>query len=45
MIAFEELGLHLAQDSYRRNPGAIPAPTEWGNVQRVQVKASANMVW
>lgn len=41
----ETLGLHLAQDFYWYNPGALPAPAEWVNVRRIRVKAAVNHVW
>jgi site-specific DNA-methyltransferase (cytosine-N4-specific) len=41
----EKTGLHLAQDLYWYNPGALPAPAEWVNVRRVRVKSAVNLVW
>jgi site-specific DNA-methyltransferase (cytosine-N4-specific) len=41
----EEVGFHLAQDCYWYNPGSIPAPAEWVNVQRIRLKGAVNHVW
>lgn len=41
----EKVGLHLAQDFYWYNPGALPAPAEWVNVRRIRVKCAVNQVW
>lgn len=41
----DKVGLHLAQDFYWYNPGALPAPAEWVNVRRIRTKCAVNLVW
>jgi DNA modification methylase len=41
----EEVGFHLAQESFWHNPAKVPAPAEWCNVRRIRVKDSVEYVW
>ncbi|MGF6525170.1 DNA-methyltransferase [Variovorax sp. PvP013] len=41
----EELGLHLAQETFWYNPAKMPAPAEWVTVRRIRVKDAVEYVW
>jgi site-specific DNA-methyltransferase (cytosine-N4-specific) len=41
----DEVGFHLAQDTYWYNPAALPAPAEWVTVRRIRIKGAVNQVW
>jgi site-specific DNA-methyltransferase (cytosine-N4-specific) len=41
----EEIGFHLAQETFWYNPAKMPVPAEWVTVRRIRVKDSVEYVW
>lgn len=41
----EDVGFHLAQDSFWYNPAKMPVPAEWVTIRRIRVKDSVEYVW
>lgn len=41
----EEIGFHLAQESFWYNPAKMPVPAEWVTVRRVRIRDSVEYVW
>ncbi|WP_225613981.1 DNA-methyltransferase [Delftia sp. DLF01] len=41
----EDLGLHLAQETFWYNPAKMPVPAEWVTVRRIRVKDAVEYVW
>ena len=41
----EEVGFHLAQESFWHNPAKMPVPAEWVTVRRIRIKDSVEYVW
>jgi len=39
-----EIGSHLAQDLFWRNPSKLPTPAEWVTVRRIRVKDAQNRI-
>jgi DNA modification methylase len=41
----DEVGFHLAQETFWYNPAKMPMPAEWVTVRRIRVKDSVEYVW
>ena len=41
----EEVGFHLAQETFWYNPAKMPMPAEWVTVRRIRVKDAVEYVW
>ncbi len=41
----DEVGFHLAQETFWYNPAKMPMPAEWVTVRRIRVKDAVEYVW
>lgn len=41
----EDIGFHLAQETFWYNPAKMPAPAEWVTVRKIRVKDAVEYVW
>lgn len=41
----DEIGFHLAQETFWYNPAKMPMPAEWVTVRRIRVKDAVEYVW
>jgi DNA modification methylase len=45
LMLCREYGFHLCQEHYWWNPGRLPSPAQWVNVERSRVKDAVNCIW
>lgn len=41
----KEYGFYLCQEHYWWNPGTMPSPASWVNIERTRVKDAVNCIW